>query len=50
MPYRLRSTCTTSAGLTLVHMGPLSLVKSHTFPPEYMSVYSDYEQPLSCSG
>ena len=41
---------TPPAGATLVHMAPLSPVKSHTFPPEYMSVHSDYEQLHSCSG
>ena len=35
---------TPPAGATLVHMAPLSPVKSHTFPPEYMSVHSDYER------
>ena len=32
------------AGTTLVHMAPLSPVKSHTFPPEYMSEHSDNER------
>ena len=40
----LRQNVKQPADNTLVHMLSLSLVKSHTFPPEYMSVHSDYER------
>ena len=43
----LRQNVKQPADNTLVHMPSLSLVKSHTFPPEYMSVYSDYERHKS---
>jgi len=43
----LRQNVKQPADNTLVHISSFSLVKSHTFPPEHMSVYSDYERHKS---